>query len=146
MKAVHFREVLFRLVYSGFFSNEEANFEELLQSAQEEIATRVSEKDQARLNQAYVWIQTNRESIQNGYEPYLKNWSFDRLTKVDSSLLLVAAYELSQRDDAPYAVVLNEAIELAKRYGGEGSSKFINGVLASFVKGNGYAEPSVPRD
>lgn len=146
MKAVHFREVLFRLVYSGFFSNEEANFEELLQSAQEEIATRVSEKDQARLNQAYVWIQTNRESIQNGYEPYLKNWSFDRLTKVDSSLLLVAAYELSQRDDAPYAVVLNEAIELAKRYGGEGSSKFINGVLASFVKGSGYAEPSVPRD
>lgn len=139
MKAIHFREVLFRLVYSGFFSDREADFSELLQSAQEEIVTHISEKDQLRLKLAYQWIQNHWDEIQSEYEPYLKNWSFDRLTKVDSSLLLVAAYELSERDDAPYAVVINEAIELAKRYGGEGSSKFINGVLANFVKGKGYA-------
>jgi len=139
MKAIHFREVLFRLVYSGFFSDREADFSELLQSAQEEIVTYISEKDQVRLKLAYQWIQSHWDEIQSEYEPYLKNWSFDRLTKVDSSLLLVAAYELSERDDAPYAVVINEAIELAKRYGGEGSSKFINGVLANFVKGKGYA-------
>jgi len=146
MKAIHFREVLFRLVYSGFFSDEEADFAELLQSSQEEIVTHISEKDQKRLKHAYRWIQDHWDEIQTEYEPYLKNWSFDRLTKVDSSLLLVAAYELSERDDAPYAVVINEAIELAKRYGGEGSSKFINGVLANFVKGKGYAEVSVSRD
>lgn len=139
MKAIHFREVLFRLVYSGFFSDREADFSELLQSAQEEIVTHISGKDQLRLKLAYQWIQNHWDEIQSEYEPYLKNWSFDRLTKVDSSLLLVAAYELSERDDAPYAVVINEAIELAKRYGGEGSSKFINGVLANFVKGKGYA-------
>lgn len=146
MKAIHFREVLFRLVYSGFFPDEEADFAELLQSSQEEIVTHISEKDQKRLKHAYRWIQDHWDEIQTEYEPYLKNWSFDRLTKVDSSLLLVAAYELSERDDAPYAVVINEAIELAKRYGGEGSSKFINGVLANFVKGKGYAEVSVSRD
>jgi N utilization substance protein B len=146
MKAVHFREVLFRLVYSGFFSEDQIDFLELLSSAQEEITSTVTKKDTARLNKAYEWIQSNRESIQEGYEPYLKNWSFGRLTKVDSSLLLVAAYELSERNDAPYAVVINEAIELAKRYGKEGSPKFINGVLASYVKGKGYGESPVSGD
>ena len=146
MKAIHFRELLFRLVYSGFFEVEEADFAQLLLLCQEEMDTHVKEKDQERLHQAYQWIKKNRYDIQYSYEAYLENWTFDRLTKVDGSLLLVAAYELSERDDAPFAVVINESIELAKKYGGEGSSKFINGVLAGFVKGNGYAESTFPRD
>lgn len=146
MKAIHFRELLFRLVYSGFFEVKEADFSQLILSCQEEMDTKVKEKDQERLLQAYQWILERRYDIQYSYEAYLENWTFDRLTKVDGSLLLVAAYELSERDDAPYAVVINEAIELAKKYGGEGSSKFINGVLAGFVKGNGYAEETLSGD
>ncbi len=146
MKAIHFRELLFRLVYSGFFEVEKADFSQLLVLCQEELDTQVSEKDQERLQKAYLWISERRYDIQYSYEAYLENWTFERLTKVDGSLLLVAAYELSERDDAPYAVVINEAIELAKKYGGEGSSKFINGVLAGFVKGNGYAETTLSRD
>jgi transcription antitermination protein NusB len=60
----------------------------------------------------------------------LEKWSFDRLAKVDKNILRVAVYELLEADDVPNKVVINEAIEIAKTYGDDQSSKFINGVLS----------------
>jgi len=66
---------------------------------------------------------------------YTKHWRIDRLAKVDLAILRLAAFELLYRDDVPTEVAINEAVELAKQYGGQDSSAFVNGVLSSFAKG-----------
>jgi N utilization substance protein B len=58
-----------------------------------------------------------------------QNWRLERMARIDRNALRLGAYELLTRSDVPRAVVLDEAVELAKRFGGEESSKFVNGVL-----------------
>lgn len=60
-----------------------------------------------------------------------KNWSFDRLNKIDKAIIRLASYEILYRDDIPKGVSINEAVELAKIYGTDESSKFINGFLGN---------------
>ncbi len=70
-----------------------------------------------------------------------KNWSLERMTTVDLSILRVAAYELLYQPEIPVRVTLNEAIEIAKRYGTKESPAFINGLLDKVaLKANKTAE------
>lgn len=62
-------------------------------------------------------------------EPYLNDRSLDELGLVERAILRIAMYELMKREDVPYKVVINEAIDLTKTFGAEDSHKFINGVL-----------------
>jgi len=57
------------------------------------------------------------------------NWRIDRMATVDRNILRVATFELQHKEDTPLKVILNEAIELGKRYGSEDSGSFVNGVL-----------------
>lgn len=61
-------------------------------------------------------------------------WSLDRIGRVDLSILRVAVYEMQNRSDVPVGASINEAVELAKRYGGEKSSSFINGILGTIAR------------
>ncbi|WAA11422.1 transcription antitermination factor NusB [Fervidibacillus halotolerans] len=61
---------------------------------------------------------------------HLENWTLDRLGRVDRNLLRIATYEMVFEKDIPYSVSINEAVEIAKKYGDEESPKFINGVLS----------------
>ena len=65
------------------------------------------------------------------------NWRIERMTRVDRNLLRLGTWELAHRPDVPRAVILDEAVELAKTYGTEESSAFINGVLAKVADGLG---------
>ena len=67
-------------------------------------------------------------------DKYSKNWKFERLTIVDKSILRIAVYEMLNSDSTPPAIVIDEAIELAKIYGGDGSGQFINGILDAINK------------
>ena len=58
-----------------------------------------------------------------------EHWRLERMPRVDRNILRLSAYELMFMPDVPRKVTLNEAVELAKRYGGEGSAGFVNGVL-----------------
>jgi N utilization substance protein B len=58
-----------------------------------------------------------------------EHWRLERMPRVDRNILRLSAYELMFMPDVPRKVTLNEAVELAKRYGGEGSPGFVNGVL-----------------
>jgi len=60
-------------------------------------------------------------------------WPLDQIAGVDKAVLRVAVYELRHGEGAPVKVVINEAIEIAKEYGGEGSGRFVNGVLGSIA-------------
>ncbi len=59
----------------------------------------------------------------------LEHWSIHRLSRIDHNILRIAAYELMHLDDVPARVTIDEAIELAKRYGDRDSPGFVNGVL-----------------
>jgi transcription antitermination factor nusB len=60
-------------------------------------------------------------------------WTLDRLTLVEKNILRLGLYELLEYDETPQLVAVNEAIELAKKFSDEKSSKFINGILSQFV-------------
>jgi transcription antitermination protein NusB len=62
------------------------------------------------------------------------DWPLDRMPVVDRTVLRVGVYELQERPDVPTAVILDEAVELAKRYSTEESGRFVNGVLAAAAR------------
>jgi N utilization substance protein B len=68
------------------------------------------------------------------------HWRLERLAAVDRNILRLAMYELLFQADTPHAVVIDEAIEIAKKYGAEESARFVNGVLDGFVKRRAASE------
>lgn len=80
-------------------------------------------------------IEKESKTIIKEIEKNLKqDWEIDRLSKINLALLKLAIYEINYKK-LPFKVVINEVVELAKKYGEETSKTFINGVLASIVKG-----------
>ena len=75
----------------------------------------------------------NKENVDGLINKYAKNWTVDRLAKVDLSIIRLAITEILYSDDVPTKVSINEAIELSKRYCDEKSPSFINGILGSVV-------------
>ena len=65
---------------------------------------------------------------------YARDWPLERMPAIDRALLRMGTYELAHRQDVPTAVVLNEAVELAKQYSTDDSGRFVNGVLARIAK------------
>lgn len=59
-----------------------------------------------------------------------RDWNIERLARVDHNIMRMAIYEIMYRDDIPFGVTVNEAVELAKTFGGEDSGRFVNGILA----------------
>lgn len=74
------------------------------------------------------------ESIDKTIERYAENWELKRMAYVDRNILRLASYELLHLDEIPVKVAINEAVELAKRYGEPDSSKFVNGILDRIAK------------
>jgi N utilization substance protein B len=70
-----------------------------------------------------------RERIDGIIRDVSQHWRLERMAKVDRNILRLATFELLSLEDVPRRVTLNEAVELAKRYGSEGSAGFVNGVL-----------------
>ncbi|PDO10873.1 MAG: hypothetical protein BLM47_05050 [Candidatus Reconcilbacillus cellulovorans] len=100
----------------------------------------VGQEADGRVDSAYAerlvkGVMEHRAEIDRALGGYLKGWRMERLSRVDRQALRLAAYELLHVDDVPPKVAINEAIELAKRYGGEESGKFVNGVLGAFLRG-----------
>lgn len=79
-------------------------------------------------------IITNRDKLDESISAYLKNWTLDRIPKLDKAILETAIYEISYNDEIPTGVAINEAVKLAKKYGTDDSYSYINGVLSSYEK------------
>lgn len=67
-------------------------------------------------------------------QPVAPEWPIDQIARMDRLVLRIGLYELENEDDVPPKVVINEAVELAKAFGGENSSKFVNGVLGTLLR------------
>lgn len=82
-----------------------------------------------------VW--NNREEIDEIIRSHLRGWDFDRISPVDKTILRMGIYELCFYKNTPPKVAINEAVELSKTFGRDGSPEFINGVLGAVFKGDG---------
>ena len=74
-------------------------------------------------------VARHRRELDAAIEAVSQNWRLDRMARVDRNVLRLAAFELLHQGDVPVKVVINEAIELGKKFGSESSGAFINGVL-----------------
>ncbi len=76
----------------------------------------------------------HQDELDNILQPLAPEWPIDQIARMDRVVLRIGAYELLYAKDIPPKVVINEAVELAKAFGGDNSSKFINGVLGSLLR------------
>ncbi len=79
-------------------------------------------------------ILDNEVELDSKIQPLAPDWPLEQIARIDHILLQMGSYELTHETDVPPKVVINEAVELAKAFGGENSSKFINGVLGTLLK------------
>ncbi len=91
------------------------------------------EKDAAYISQKGKRIIEKLDELDAMINKQAKGWTTQRMGKVDLTILRLAVYEIAFDEDVPAGVAINEAVELAKRFGQEESSGFVNGVLAKFV-------------
>jgi N utilization substance protein B len=126
------RELAFRLIYSREIQKEE-NVEEQIELFLE--ANEVEDKNAIEyINDVIKGIEKNKNEILVLIEKNLKSdWKVERISKVDLSLLKLAIYEIKYKNLA-FKIVINEVVELAKKYGEDQSKNFVNGILASIVK------------
>ena len=94
-----------------------------------------SEKDRQFAASLVSSVSENLSVIDKSIVKYLKNWSIEQLNIVDKSILRLAIAEFSYSENSSdKKVIINEAVELAKKYGGENSYRFINGILNSALR------------
>lgn len=93
-----------------------------------------SESTRAFASQLVSGVIKNGDAFDILIQKHLVNWSLDRMTIIDRIVLRLAVSELSGMKDIPFRVTIDEAIEIARRYGNEHSASFVNGVLDHIVK------------
>ena len=79
-------------------------------------------------------VMSNLSEIDKAINNYTNNWSLERITNIDRNILRMAIYEILYLKNIPKSVSINEAVELAKKYGTKSSSSFVNGVLGKIDK------------
>lgn len=131
------REKAFELIYSLEIQKQDSslNKEDLQEAVDLYIENNEITDKSAKeyIQDAIFGIEKNKENIVNQIEKNLKkDWKLDRISKIDLAILKLAIYEI-QYKELPFKVVINEAVELAKKYGEDSSKNFVNGVLASIV-------------
>jgi len=126
------REHLFKLVFQKeFYGEEELGEQQQLYLDAEESAP--EEKAQKELLERFGQLQEHLTEIDELISGASTGWKTGRMNKVDLSLLRVAVFEMRFDEKVPERVAINEAVELAKQFGGDDSPAFINGVLAKLV-------------
>ena len=122
------REYALMVVYSNDVNPENS---EIIPDTEESL----SEKDRLFANLLVSSVSENLATIDKNIAKYLKNWSINQLNIVDKSILRLAIAEFTYSEDSSgKKIIINEAVELAKKYGGENSYRFINGILNAALR------------
>lgn len=104
-----------------------------LEAALERMRADVTDSEWEYLRAVCTGVWTSRAEIDRTIAALTTDWPLERLANTDRTVLRLAAYELLHTDTPPQ-VVINEAVELAKRYGTEDSGRFVNGVLGAIAR------------
>ena len=126
------RTLCLQLVYQYDFYPEEERADQIRLFADEQES--LEEEDRAYLRVRAEDIFSRIPEMDRQIEAHTSGWKLNRMSRVDLSLIRLALYEMRFDDEVPVKVAINEAVELAKVYGGENSPQFVNGVLARLLK------------
>lgn len=132
MKRSELREHVFRLLFRIDFYPPELVPEQLPLYLELEGDT-LSEEDALAIGARFHAVYARIPEIDAMINERTSGWTTERMGKAELAILRLAAFEITFDEDVPDAVAINEAVELAKRYGQDASGSFINGVLAKFV-------------
>jgi transcription antitermination protein NusB len=123
------------LAFQGIYSCEfhTASLEELLMFhwLGEERQEKLDRQTRTFSSMLISGVLENRETLDEEIRKKLEHWDFTRLSKVDLAILRLGSYELLFQPDVPSSVVIDEAVEIAREFGGEDSYRFVNGILDS---------------
>lgn len=128
------RENLYIMLFQTNFHSEEDVMEQAgiyLEGLEDADATN---KAKTELKDRFQTVLEHIGEIDKIIEEKSKGWELSRLPKADLSVMRLAVFEILFDEDVPNGVAINEAVELAKKYGGDKSYGFVNGVLASIAK------------
>ncbi len=98
----------------------------------EVLATQISPADEMT-TLLVKGVEANQPALDAAIAKQSKGWTLQRMPSIDRNVLRIAAFELMGRPEVPVAVVLDEAVELAKRFSTDDSGRFVNGVLSALV-------------
>jgi N utilization substance protein B len=128
------RSIVLQSLYEWDFSNKEKDLVQIVQRNMDEFGPGINEPE-------FVWkivkgVVDHLSEIDAVISKSAVEWPFEQIGLIDRNVLRIGVYELIYVDhnEVPYKVAINEAIELAKNYGGANSGKFINGVLGTVYK------------
>lgn len=125
------REHIFKLLFMTQFNSQEEMTEQLAMYF--ETLEELDEKDQTYMEEKYKNVLEKLHDIDEILNEYSKGWKTSRMNRVDLTALRLAVYEMRYDESVPVGVAINEAVELAKRFGGETSGSFVNGVLGKIA-------------
>ncbi len=130
-----------QLIFERFSGGEggEDTLHMVYDELREEKTARVNETDPGVADRAWIeqvlgGVLSCRDELDEKIASVSRNWSIDRMAKVDLAILRLAVWELLHEQDVPGNVVISEAVELANRYSGDGSGRFINGILGAILR------------
>jgi len=126
------REHVFVLLFESIFNRPE-DMAEVTETYFEGLDEPVDAESCAYIEQRFHEVEEKLPEIDALIEEHSTGWKIGRIGKVELSILRLAVFELRYDDDIPEKVAINEAVELAKKYGQEQAGAFVNGVLAKFT-------------
>lgn len=125
------RENVFKMLFRAEFHDAD-DMKEQLDLFDEELEN-PSESELDYINSKSKGILEHIDEIDALINEKSTGWKTSRMAKVDLSIIRIAVYEIKYEDDIPFKVSVNEAVELAKKYGADESPAFVNGILAKFA-------------
>ena len=126
------REHIFKLLFMSQFNETEEKPQQLAMYFEE--LEELGESDRNYMEEKYRQIISHLEEIDALLNEISKGWKTSRMARVDLTALRLSVYELKYEPEIPTKVSINEAVELAKKYGGEDSFSFVNGILGKAAK------------
>ncbi len=132
------REALIKILYASKHNDRgfEENLQDLVDLSRDidENVPLIDDKDEKYLKKVLLDIEKNKSKIDSILQEVALKWSLDRILDLDRAIMELGIYELLYRDDIPNEVAINEAIEISKKYSGEESYSFVNGILDAISK------------
>ena len=128
------RENIFKLVFCGEFHTGDELQGQV--DAYFEALPEATEEERAYMTQKFNGIKDRITEIDAKINEVAKGWKTGRMGKAELAILRLAVYEMLYDEEVPVKVAINEAVELAKTFGGDDSAAFVNGILAKLVKTN----------
>lgn len=133
MKRRELREHIFELLFRIEFHDKENMQEQVTLFFDDIEMIIIEEKDKIYIENKYNEIVTKLEEIDASINNIAEGWKTNRMAKVDLTIIRLAEYEMKYDEEVPVNVAINEAVELAKKFGGNESPAFVNGILAKLA-------------